>query len=290
MSHVPTLFARQLVREGLQRLRAAGMEHARYEAEWLLGRLVDTAPLELYLQDTHIPSPVAERFYSQIDARAAGIPLQYLLGEAEFFGRSFSVMPGVFIPRPETEGIVEHTLQALRAQETRVGRPLRLLDLGTGSGCIAITLAHELPTCVVVGVELSWKALHAAQQNVRRHQLSSRVHLVQGCWMEPVRGTFDGVLSNPPYVPSAQVDHLPLDVRQEPRVSLDGGTNGMRDLFQLMAQAPQAVSPGGILALECGEEQVPALLRRASQAPWVGAVRPLHDLASRLRGVLITKK
>ncbi|MEE8537064.1 MAG: peptide chain release factor N(5)-glutamine methyltransferase [Acidobacteriota bacterium] len=281
--------AAQLVREGAGRLQAAGMEHARYEAEWLLGRLVETPPLEIYLQDAPVPGQVVERFLSQIDARACGIPLQYLIGEADFFGQPFTVMPGVFIPRPETETLVEQVLEPLRALQRRRGRPLRLLDVGTGSGCIAVTLARELPACVVVGVELSWKALHAAQQNIRRHRLVSRVHLVQGRWIEPVSGPFDGILSNPPYVPSAHVDHLPLDVRQEPRESLDGGENGMRDLFQVMVQAPRVLAPGGVLALECGEDQVEVLVQAARRTAWVGTVEPLHDLASRPRGVVITK-
>ena len=286
----------QLVREGSKRLRAAPMivhdgpgEQARGEAEWLLSRLLGQRPLELYLDDALVPAEVAERFFSQIDARAAGIPLQYLLGEAEFFGLPFSVMPWVFIPRPETEAVVERAIQVLRERQAAIGRPLRLLDLGTGSGCIAVTLARALPACVVVGVELSWKALRAARHNVSRHGLSSCVHLVQGRWAEGIAGAFDGILSNPPYVPSVQVDHLPLDVRQEPRLSLDGGETGMRDLLHLMSEARRLLCPGGILVLECGEEQATELVRTGSQAAWVDRVSTIHDLAARPRGVLITK-
>ena len=279
---------RHAVREGARRLQALGVAHARYEAEWLLGRLVGQKPLEVYLDDAPLSPETMERFFSQIQARAAGAPLQYLLGEAEFFGRLFLVRPGVFIPRPETETVVETALQALKRRQAMVGRPLRLLDLGTGSGCIAVTLASELPACVVVGVELSWVALSTARQNVLRHGLASRVHLVQGRWAEPLQGRFDGIVSNPPYVPSAQVDHLPLDVRQEPRLSLDGGASGMQDLVRLMADAPQAVEPGGILALECGEEQVRPLLRMASETPWAAAAVALQDLAGRPRGVIVT--
>ena len=280
--------ASQLVREGTGRLRDAGMEHARVEAEWLLGRLLGAKPVELYLEDAELPEQVASSFFSQINARASGIPLQYLLEEAEFFGRSFFVRPGVFIPRPETETMVEAALQALKRRQAAVARPLRLLDLGAGSGCIAVTLAGMLPACVVVGVEISWEALHVARQNVLRHRLAARTHLVQGSWLQPIRGRFDGIVSNPPYVPSAQVDHLPLDVRQEPRVSLDGGTTGMDDVLHLMAEAPQALQRGGILALECGEEQVHPLMRIASDASWVAAASPVQDLTGRPRGVVVT--
>ncbi|MBI3330848.1 MAG: peptide chain release factor N(5)-glutamine methyltransferase [Candidatus Omnitrophica bacterium] len=279
----------RLVQEGARRLKAAGLSHARYEAEWLLGRLTGTGPLELYLREGELPSGVAERFLSQVEARAAGAPLQYLLGEADFCGAPFVVRPGVFIPRPETESVVEQALQALRARQARIGAALRLLDLGTGSGCIAVTLARALPACVVVGVELSWEALCVARQNVLRYGLASRVQLVQGCWTEPLRGTFDGVIANPPYIPSATVDHLPLDVRQEPRVSLDGGDDGMRDLGTLVAQAPRLLAPGGILALECGEEQAAPLAAAVTAAGWAQGVRLLRDLAQRPRGVLMMK-
>ena len=282
----PTRF---LLAEGARRLQAAGRDHARHEAEWLLSRLVGVTPLELHLQDTPIPQDTAEQFLSHLEARASGVPLQYLLGEAEFFGERFVVRPGVFIPRPETEAVVEAALQDLREIARRLGRPLRLLDLGTGSGCIAVTLARALPTCVVVGVEVSWDAVCVARHNVLRHGLLSRVRLVQGCWGEPIGGGFDGVLSNPPYVPAARVDHLPFDVRQEPRVSLDGGADGMRALLRLMTDAPRLVAPGGVLALECGEEQVKALIRAAVSASWVETARPIDDLAGRPRGVVIRR-
>ena len=281
--------SRRLVREGARRLQAAGLSHARYEAEWLLGRLAGTSPLELYLREEEPPSRIAERFLSQIDARAAGAPFQYLLSEADFCGQPFLIRPGVFIPRPETEAVVEHALRALRTRQERVEKPLRLLDLGTGSGCIAVTLARALPACVVVGVELSWEALCVARQNILRYGLAPRVQVVQGHWAQPLRGTFDGVIANPPYIPSAQVDHLPLDVRQEPRASLDGGDDGMRDLSELMSQAPRLLCPGGLLALECGEEQATPLAASAAAAGWAQEVSPLRDLAQRPRGVLIIK-
>ena len=280
---------RDVIREGAKQLQAAGMEHGRREAEWLLSRLMGSRPLELYLQERMLSEQTAARFFSHIDARLQGVPLQYLLGEAEFCGQRFAVAPGVFIPRPETEAVTEAALTALRLRANTLTRPLRLLDLGTGSGCIAVTLARALPACVVVGVEVSWNALRVAQKNIQRHGLERHVCVVQGRWLEPIRGLFDGIISNPPYVPSAQVDRLPLDVRQEPRISLDGGDDGMQVLVHLMAHAPRLLAPGGILALECGEEQVDELMRAASTSSWIDTARPLHDLAGRPRGVLMTR-
>jgi release factor glutamine methyltransferase len=256
---------------------------------WLLSRLLDVRTPELYLYEGPIPSDVTRRFWGALEDRAAGIPLQYLIGETEFYGRRFAVAPGVFIPRPETETIVEAAVSALRTTAIAMARPLRLLDLGTGSGCIAIALARRLPSCVLVGVELSWTALCVAHVTVRREGLSQRIHLVQGRWAEAVRGPFDGIISNPPYVPSAQVDHLPLDVRQEPRLSLDGGSDGMRELSQVVAHAPRVLAPGGVLVLECGEPHVRRLLSMVHQASWAASVEPLQDLAGRPRGILVIR-
>ena len=279
-----------IIRAGMTRLRNAGIQPARSEAEWLLSQLLGRAPLDLYFQEEPLTTEIATRFFGQIDARAMGVPLQYLLGEAEFFGRRFHVEPGVFIPRPETETVVEVALEALREQEQRLGRPLRIAELGTGSGCIAITVAQALPTCLVVAVELSWKALRVAEENIRRHGLTTRIQLVQGSWTTPLRGRFDGIISNPPYVPSAQMNRLPPDVRHEPRLSLDGGDDGTRDVQELMRQAPAALASGGLLVLECGEEQVEPLARMAVHAPWVRHVKSFHDLVGRPRGLLITRR
>lgn len=279
---------REVLREGMRRLAAAGVEHPRTEAEWLLSALVGAKPLELYLETRAVASGTVKSFFSQVEARSAGLPLQYLVGEAEFFGLQFQVAPGVFIPRPETESVVSAALAALQPMAAR-GRGLRIVDVGTGSGCIAVTLARHLPSCVVVGVEVSWIALCTAVENVRRHGLSRRIHLVQGQWLEAVRGRVDAVVANPPYIPTAAVQTLPLDVRQEPRVSLDGGMDGMRDLRRILADAERVVVPGGLVVFECGEEQVDDVVRDARSHTWIDAVSPLNDLARRPRGVVIRR-
>jgi release factor glutamine methyltransferase len=277
---------RTLLDAGIQRLAAAGVQSARQEAEWLLAHLLDTSSLELYLQERSLSQQMAQRFLAHIAARARGVPLQYLLGEAEFFGERFTVEPGVFIPRQETEIIVEAALHALRPRAAQ-GGTLRIADLGTGSGCIAVTLARALAACVVIGVEVSWTALCVAQRNVLRHGLAERVQLAHGWWTKPLRGPLDAIIANPPYIPTWQVDRLPFDVRQEPRMSLDGGRDGLRDLLQVIDEAPRLLRPGGLLALECGEEQVDQLVKVASAASWVAQVTPLHDLAARPRGLLL---
>jgi release factor glutamine methyltransferase len=285
------LTAPALIREGFRLLAAQGLDNARREAEWLLSHLLGVPDLELYLSpETRVAPSKAEEFLAVIARRAAGTPLQYLLGEAEFFGAAFEVRPGVFIPRPETEAVLECALGALRGLAAKRRKPLRLLDLGTGSGCIAVTLARELSPCLVVGVELSWEALLTTRRNVRRHRLDRVVRLVQGQWTEPLTGMFDGIVSNPPYVPSDQVDRLPLDVRQEPRLSLDGGPDGMQPYASLFAGIPRLLRPAGVAALECGEDQVDPLVRTARHQGWVESAEPIRDLTGRLRGLLLTRR
>lgn len=281
----------ELIREGARRLREAGIESAQRETEWLLGQLVGQKSPELYLHESPIAEDVVSTFFRHVAARAAGTPLQYVIGAAEFCGERFFVAPGVFIPRPETETIVEAALHHLRARQRRLGRPLCLLDAGTGTGCIAMTLARALAPCVVVGVEVSWDALEVARANAARHALGGRVHLVCGRWTEPFLSgsVFDGVIANPPYIPSPHVDQLPLDVRREPRLSLDGGADGMQQLRELIDGAPRVLAPGGVLALECGEQHVEPLCGLARAAGWSGSVLPLRDLANRPRGVLIIR-
>ena len=284
-----------LLREGAAALQAAGIGPSHAEAEWLLSRLLGVRPLELYLLEQALPAQIVDTFQLQVAARAAGWPLQYLIGEAAFYGRIFEVGPGVFIPRPETETVVEAALAALRGQPGRgawpVGAPnraCRVLEVGVGSGCIAVTVACELPACLVVGVEVSWVALQAARRNTRRHRVDDRVALVQGSWLDALRGMWDAVISNPPYVPTDQVERLPLDVRQEPAASLDGGPAGRQALRHLLAAAPRVLRSGGILAMECGEEQVGWLLDEAQRGPFAES-RPLQDVAEHPRGVLLTR-
>ena len=284
-----------VLREGAAALQAAGIGPSRAEAEWLLSHLLGMRPLELYLLERELPAQLVNRFQSQVAARAAGRPLQYLLGEAAFYGRIFEVGPGVFIPRPETEAVVEAALAALRGRPGRGAkpgeapdRPCRVLEAGVGSGCIAVTLACELPACRVVGVEVSWVALQAARRNARRHQVDDRVALVQGSWLDALRGMWDAVIANPPYVPTDRVERLPLDVRQEPAASLDGGPTGRQALRRLLAEAPRVLRPGGLLALECDEDQVAWLLDEARRGPFAEG-RPLQDMAERPRGALLTR-
>jgi release factor glutamine methyltransferase len=132
-------------------------------------------------------------------------------------------------------------------------------------------------------------ALRVASENVARQQLGGQVRLVQGCWAESILGLFDGIIANPPYIPSAEVDLLPRDVRQEPRLSLDGGLDGRGDLEHIAQESARLLGPGGLLALECGEEQAGELMDAAHAWPWLRELEAVQDLAGRPRGLLAVR-
>ncbi len=285
-----TLTSQTFVREALpqmeQRLRAAGRASARVEAEWLLAEALGVERPALYLE----PQPLSPEQSAQVEAwlrrRVEGEPLQYIIGFTEFCGHRLAVSPAVLIPRPETEGLVEEALQWMRQRRMRAPA---IIEVGTGSGNIAVSLAAALPTCVIVGIELSWTALRLAQMNAQRCGVADRIRWVQADWTCGVSGPFDLVISNPPYVPTDEVRRLQAqtELGYEPWVSLDGGADGMVFHRRLLAEAPRLLSDGGALGMECAESQAEPLAEAAQQAGWARQIRILHDVAGRPRGVWI---
>lgn len=209
------------------------------------------------------------RFADWCARRRAGEPLAYLVGEKEFYGRAFQVTPAVLIPRPETELLVEAALAIAQGQ-----RDLRVLDLGTGSGCIAITLALELPNAVVTAVDQSAEALTLASRNA--DALGAVVNFVQSDWFSAVQGPFDLIVSNPPYIAAAD-PHLPA-LRFEPASALTDQADGLQCLRQIAQGAPAHLSPGGWLLVEHGFDQGKAVRALFMQAG-LSHVQTRNDLA-----------
>ncbi len=211
----------------------------------------------------------AARFASLATRRAQGEPVAYLIGEKEFYGRSFAVSPAVLVPRPETELLVELALARLRPLPAP-----RVLDLGTGSGCIAVTLALECPAASLLAVERSADALAVARANAQR--LGARVEFALGDWYENVGGGFDAIVANPPYVAAAD-PHLQA-LQQEPQHALVAGGDGLADLRRIVAGAPAHLHPGGWLAVEHGHDQAAGVRRLFALAGFV-AIETHRDLA-----------
>ncbi len=286
LSRVPPTIA-VAIEHALDRLASHGSPRA--EAEELLSRLLDLKRTELYLEREYdMAAADGERFDEWVERRVRGEPIQYITGRAAFRHLDLEVRPGVLIPRPETEGLVEAVLGVLRAEAVRWPQP-RVLDLGTGSGAIALAIAHEWPAARVVATDASPQALAVASDNLERLGPADRVTLAHGDWFDAVGGDdrFEVVVSNPPYVAESEWPDLPVDVRDhEPRGALVGGASGNDDLRRIVADAPRHLVAGGLLALELAEqraEQVLAWFEGAHE--WTDA-ELRDDLASRPRVLL----
>lgn len=175
-----------------------------------------------------------------------GVPLPYVLGKWEFYGRSFTITPQVLIPRPETELLIEHALNFL----ARVPRARRIADVGSGSGCIAVTLACETSHPHIIAVDISRPALQIVRQNAHTHGVSTRIHLLQGNLLDSLRPhTFDLICANLPYIPTHTLHNLEI-YEKEPTLALDGGPDGLNLIRRLIADSVRLLAPGGLLLLE----------------------------------------
>ena len=256
-----------LLRAAAERLAAAGIATARQDAEMLLASALRTTRLGLYTTGrSPVPGSRRAAFEALVARRAGQEPVQYLLGEAEFAGLALAVGPGVFIPRPETEALVDRAL-ALGPPATAT-----VLDLCAGSGAIACALAMRRPGWTVWAVEQTGPAAACARENVRRLNLGRRVRVIEGDLYGPLAGrvpaeTVDVVVANPPYLAAPVLPALPAEVRDwEPLGALDGGADGLRVIRRLLAEAPAWLRPGGHLLVEIGEEQGPAARALAAEA------------------------
>ncbi len=287
--------ARAVVQDIEARLQEGGVASARAEAEWLVAEACGLGRTELYLVGSTPDLHTLERIDRWVSRRLRGEPLQHVMGDADFCGHRLAVSPEVLIPRPETEALVEQAIGYLRGVAQRSLAP-SVLDLGTGSGNIAISVALAVLSCVVIAVELSWNALLVARENLRRFQLDDRIRLIQADWTRGVTrgsnglGGFDLVISNPPYVPRAELDRLPQELQREPRLSLDGGEDGMSHHRRLVAEIPDLLCRGGVACLECAESQAEPLCDLVRHQPWVRQAVVINDVAGRPRGLWVTHR
>ena len=249
---------RELVSQSEARLRAgAHSDRSRLDAETLLLYVLGQNRAWLLSHWDDEVGPVTQaRYEDAIHSRMQGEPIQYITGHAEFFGLPFHVTPAVLIPRPETEHLVEEILR-LAAQWPSPS----IADIGTGSGAIAVALAHTLPTAKIIATDLSSAALNIAQQNARSNHVQDRIDFHQGDLLAPLAGQqFEIIASNPPYIPQTDHDSLSVEVREhEPHSALFAGPDGLEIYRRLIPQARQFLAPNGWLVLEIGYNQQPAI-------------------------------
>lgn len=249
---------RALIRAWEKRFAEAGIEDAATDAALLLSHVTGKRPLDLRLGFDELNENDIAAFTALAEQRLTRIPLQYLLGDAPFMGRSFRVDSRVLIPRPETELLAEKAIAALKKRGNRA------LDLCCGSGCLGITLALEVPQASVDCTDLSADALQLAQENAER--LGAKVHFRQGDLWQAAEGCYNVIVSNPPYIPTADCTTLQQEVMQEPHMALDGGNDGLDFYRRIAAEAPTHLTDNGALLCEIGHGQgevVAALFREA---------------------------
>jgi release factor glutamine methyltransferase len=235
----------------IQRLTAANVPSPRMNAELLLMFSLDCDRAYLYGHpERELSNEEQLRYEQALAQRSTGIPAQYITGHQEFWGMDLIVSPAVLIPRPETEHVIETVL-------ARVGRApspatLRIADVGTGSGCIALALAKELPHAEIHATDISPAALEIARANSARHQLQNQIHFDEADLLRGIqKNTFDFVVSNPPYVGESEEDEVQLEVRKfEPRNAVFAGPTGLEVIERLIPQAREVLKPGGWLVME----------------------------------------
>jgi len=244
----------EILNRAVEKLRSEGIDRPRTNAELLLGAVLDAKKIDLYLNRDRILTPQqVEKFDQLIQERISGEPLQYIIGSTEFFGLEFKVNQNVLIPRPETETLVETVIEHLKD----CSQP-KIIDLGTGSGAIAISLAKNLKSSFVFATDVSSEVLKVAKENARRHQVDDRIDFLCGDLFEPLRnknlkGKIDCVVSNPPYVSKDEFDHLPKEVKDyEPIVALRTDEEGPSFHKKIIEGSPDFLKEGGMLALEVG--------------------------------------
>jgi release factor glutamine methyltransferase len=259
-----------------------GVESARLEAQLLLAHALGCKRMDLYTRYEEEPSEAERKqFRELVQQRVKGRPVAYILGRKEFFSLEFEVGPAVLVPRPDSEWLVTATLELVKP----IAEP-SVLDVGTGSGCLAIAVAVRHKGARVTAIDISPEALAVAGRNASKHGVAERVRFLQGDLLAPLgpEELFDVLLSNPPYIPSGEVAGLEPEVRDhEPRLALDGGVDGFAVFERLLAEAPAHLKPGGHLLVETGAAQEARARERLARHPGYELGPTIHDLAGHPR-------
>jgi len=245
------------------------------EAQLILADLLDRPRAWILAHPEFILGEADKRSFGVALARLAkGEPLPYVLGWWEFYGRRFRLAPSVLIPRPESELLVEKALERLRL----IPAPVRIVDVGTGSGCLGVTLAAEVPNLCLAATDVSAEPLRVARRNAHEHGVEGRISFVQADLLDPLAGPFDLVVANLPYVPSSALRGTPVG-RWEPGLALDGGPDGLEMTGRLLRSLPGKLSPTGAAFLEIGADQGKAVQSAAKLALPDADVQITQDLA-----------
>lgn len=255
---------RQLVESGISKLKAAGVDEAEVHGELIAAFVLNKSRTYVRAFGQNIIYEKEEKLFNKIvDEKLLGRPLAHIIGEAEFMGRIFSISPTVLIPRPETEELVEQAIKNLAIKQ-----PARILDLCSGSGCISISLAFIFHSVPVVAGDISEEALKVGFKNAQNLNVAKRIEFVKSDLFENIKGTFDFIISNPPYIPTNIIDTLSPEVKCEPSLALDGGPDGLQIIERICSGAPDYLNANGTLALEIGCGQAEKVVKFFKSKYW----------------------
>ncbi len=266
----------EILKSATTRLEVNGIDTPRLDAEILLAHVLQWRRLSLYVNaDKTLPLEKSLRFNELITRRLDGVPVAYLTGSKEFMGLNFAVNENVLIPRPDTEILTEGVGKYLRG----LGGNVTFADLGTGSGAICVSILKFVKTARAAAVDISAEALAVAQLNAAKFHVDDRLELYCGDLFAPLTGkTFNAIVSNPPYIPTRELDALQAEVRREPRLALDGGDDGLNFYRRIFYHAPKFLTAGGLIAVEIGINQAQAVKSLAEAANFVD-IQIFKDLA-----------
>jgi release factor glutamine methyltransferase len=287
-SQLPTVWTiKELLTWTTKYLQDKGFESARLEAQVLLAHVLGCNKIDLMVRYDEQPTDLQRaKFRELVKRRVEHWPVAYLIGRRDFYLLSFEVTPAVLIPRPETETLVLSALDRLKGKLTA-----NVLDLGTGSGCIAVSIAHQFKGATVTAVDVSPDAIEVAKRNATTHGVSDRVRFLLGDLFDPIPSgsSFDLIVSNPPYVTPSELANLAPEVRDhEPRLALDGGPDGLNFYRRIASGAEAYLIPGGTVLVEIGSTQE-AAVRSIFTAAGFTVGNSIKDATGRLRVVTATK-
>lgn len=277
----------QALAEGSRVLEDAGIPEPRRTAAtlFMFASGLDRAQV-IARSNEDVDEQALAGFREAVKRRGTGEPLQYITGQQEFFGLGFRVTPAVLIPRPETEFLVEQVIRLASGPDARDDQSPVIVDVGTGSGCIAVSLAVKLPRARILAADISAAALEVARDNARAHSVSDRIEFLDGDLLSPLdrlgRGReVDIIASNPPYVPEESMATLQREVRDwEPRIALEAGEKGLDYYSRLLREAIKYLRPGGALVVELGYSQLEAILAMVDRFNW-----DVEDVTADLQGI-----
>ena len=267
-------------------LKRFKIPEAKIDAEYLLSHILKCKRQELYLNpDTQLTNQEINTFKGFIQKRSKREPLQYIIGEEEFRGLVFKVTRDVLIPRPETELLVEEAVSLISNLQTPAPKQPTIIDLCTGSGCIAVSIAKEIEECRVYATDISEKALAIAKENAKRHSVENRISFLQGSFLEPLKGKglegkIDIMLSNPPYVSKKDMKKLQPEIKEyEPPLALYGGEDGLDSYRTIIPEALTYLKNGGYLILEIGYGQAEGVKELFGKNLAYGEIEIIKDLS-----------